>query len=284
MDRGSTIQSFYDYIVLGATLPGVLFAAEKSRAGHSVLLTNQYGFPGGSISELLNCHQTPPSENCSALLSGLYGTITGDNLAPSVVNPESIKYSLQQFLETIKVDLYYHVMPKMITADTESNVTVTLLAKEGLTTIQCRNVFDATDDLSGAMILGLPVSSGERNINLFITTPNSDGFLSFPKIRRYVRLDDGRYWISLRIDSTDELFSEDESHMLLDEFRIILERFGSRIQILPLGIHSQTTCSSGTALNGSFKTVDELIGRTFEPWEQFTRSSALLEVIEHHRI
>ncbi len=284
MDRGSTIQSFYDYIVLGATLPGVLYAAEKSRAGHSVLLTNQYGFPGGNISELLNCHQLPPPEDCSALLSGLYGSITGDNLAPSVVNPESVKYTLQQFLETTTVDVYYHVVPKMIAEDPHSMVSVTLLAKEGLVTIRSRNVIDATDDLSGAMILGLPVSSGERNINLFITPSNSDGFLSFPKIRRYVRLDDGRYWISLRIDSTDELFSEDESHSLLDEFRIVLERFGSRIQILPLGIHSQTTCSSGTALNGSFKTVDELIGRTFDPWEQFARTSALLEVTEHHKI
>jgi hypothetical protein len=270
-----TLRSTYDYIVLGATVPGVLFAAEKSRAGSSVLLTNQYGFPGGIVTETLNCHQEAPPKDGGALLEGLYRTIARDNLAPSVVNPESVKYALQQLLVTTDVDLYFHVIPKQITMTDPLAVTVSLLAKEGITSVRGKKVLDATDELSGAAILGLPVTSGERNVNLFITPPADERFLSFPKVRRSLKLNDGRYWLSLRIDSTDELFREDETHSLLDEFRMILERSGCRIQILPMGVHADVSAENGRALNGSFSTLDTLLGGRVHDTQQFVRAARI---------
>ncbi len=270
------IRSFYDYIVLGATLPGVLFAAERSRAGYSVLLTNQYGFPGGNVTEVLNCLQEIP-QTSDAVTSELYRSIAVDNSAASVVNPESVKYALQKFLESTQVDLYFHVIPKQITTDTASEISVALLAKEGLTVVRGKYLLDASDELYGARIFGLPLSFGERSINLFTTPPNDLSFLSFAKIRRAEKLDDGRYWLSLRIDSKDELFREDETHQLLDEFRVVLERSGSRIQILPLGVHSQVTIGNGADSNGPLKTVDGLLSRSYGPSEQFVKAAALLE-------
>ncbi len=272
------LRSQYDYIVLGATIPGVLFAAAKARAGYSVLLTNRYGFPGGSVTELLNCFQEIPS-NTDAEIAELCRIISRDTVAPSVVNPETVKYALQMFLETTNVDLYYHVVPHSMSTDDPSSVSISFLAKEGLVTVSGKKVLDASDELYGAAIVGIPTKVEEQNINIFITAPNNESFLSFPKVRHSVKLNDGRYWISLRIDSTNELFQEDESHMLMDEFRIVLERSGSRIQMLPLGIHSQISLHNGNALNGSFVTLNDLLGRTFKPSAQFAKTSAVLETI-----
>ncbi len=270
-----TLRSTYDYIVLGATVPGVLFAAEKSRTGSSVLLTNQYGFPGGIVTETLNCHQEAPPKECGSLLEGLYRTIAADNLSSSVVNPESVKYALQQLLVATDVDLYFHVVPKQISMTDPLAVTVALLAKEGITSVRGKKIIDATDELSGAAILGLPLISGERNVNLFITPPADERFLSFPKVRRSLKLDDGRYWLSLRIESTDELFREDETHALLDEFRIILERSGCRIQILPMGVHADVSAENGRALNGAFSTMNALLGGRFHDTQQFVRAARI---------
>jgi hypothetical protein len=271
-----TIRPHYDVIVLGATVPGVLFAAAQSRSGKSVLLTNQYGFPGGNITEVLNCVQDPPSSS-DAILMELYRNISAENVAPAVVNPETVKYALQQLLESTTVDLYYHVVPKSITIEHPASVAVALLAKEGITTIHGTQVIDASDELYGAEILGLPLSYGERTVNLFVAAPKDQSFLSFRSIRRAIELNDGRYWISLTIASQDELFREDETHMLLDEFRIVLERSGSRIQMLPLGISTRVTIKGGNALNGSFMTVFDLQRGEFTASEQFLRAASMLE-------
>lgn len=273
------LRTEYDYIILGATMPGAVFAAAKARAGHSVLLTNRYGFPGGDITEQLVCLQDIPRMD-DGPLSALFRAVTDDALSATVVNPESVKYGLQEYLETSGVDLCFHLLPYRINIEESGTLAVSWLAKEGTLTIRARKMLDATDALEAAQLVALPVTLGEHRINLIVSTARDETFLSFGSIRHAVRLKDGRYWISLHVRAENELFGESAAHELQEEFREVLERSGARIQLLPLGTHVPVTASPERSMNGSWSTVDGILGTVSDPHQQFSRTVALLDRID----
>ncbi len=183
----------YDYIVIGASIPGIVFAIKKSLSGNSVLLTNMYGFPGGSIAEQLNCFQDVDGTQLAGIAKEIGRGIVPDNFERSIVNPESIKFFLQQMLEQSSVEPYYHTVPNKIFVNALDLVEVSLLAKEGVVSVAGKKVIDATEEFTCAVLFGRKRVMKERNINLFITPPENDKFLSFERIRKAVKLTDGRY-------------------------------------------------------------------------------------------
>lgn len=263
----------YDFIVLGATIPGIVFALKKSLDGYSVLLTNIFGFPGGSITEQLNCQQVVDEESLKGLTKNIFRSISGDNFEQSIVNPESVKIRLLQTLTKSNIDLYFHVTPKDIVIDGNGLVEVYFLAKEGITKVNGRKVVDASEEYHGSILLNRKRYVVERRINMFITTPDNEAFLSFDKIRTAVKLLDGRYWVSLTIESNDDLFTENETHSMLDTFRVILEGSRSRIQILPLGVQTIYRTDGASSLNDPIVTIDDIAVKLFDTSEQFLKAS-----------
>jgi hypothetical protein len=268
-------QRVHDYIVLGASLPGVVFAIKKSLAGHSVLLTNMYGFPGGSITESLNCLQEANEHDVLGIARKVHEGISRDMLQRSVVNPESLKFILQHMLETSAVDLHFHVLPKKITITEGGSTEITLLAKEGQTVVLGNKVIDASETYEGAALLGRKRTVVERSVNVFISRPADDHFLAWERISQAVELSDGRYWISLRHDAHDDLFAENETQTLLDACEAILERSGSRIQVFPLHAHTIVDVEKPTALPGLFTTIDDILGSSVRSSHQFVKASMI---------
>ncbi len=267
-------QSVYDYIVLGASLPGVAFAVSKSHGGSTVLLANAYGFPGGSITEFLNCYQEADERSLGGATAAIHRRIAPEIFGRTVVNPESVKYALQQALEASSVDMYFHAMPKRI-ASAAGCMEVSLLAREGIVVVRGKKVLDATETFDGAALLGRKRIIRGRTLNMFISRPADEEFLVDERIEKSVRLPDGRYWVSLRIDTRDPLFGEHETHELADEFRNTLERSGSRIQLLPLGAHTVCEAERSDQRPGMFATVDDILGASLGSSQQFLKASML---------
>lgn len=270
------MENTYDHIVIGASIPGIVFALAQAEAGKSVLLTNMYGFPGGSITEQLNCLQTADRSALSGTPLALFDAATKDNFGASIINPETVKYTLQQYLESSAVSLLFHVTPIRIVRTGDGTVELTMLAKEGTVVVSGRQVTDATEEFSAAVLLGRERTVLERSVHLFISTPADEQFLSFERIRNAVKLNDGRYWITLAITSQDELFAENESHEILDSFRSVLERSGSRIQVLPLGIHTQYRLVPSSAVDTACSVLVEMNGNPQTPSALFLIASQLL--------
>jgi hypothetical protein len=269
------MEKVYDHIIIGASIPGVIFALAQAEAGKTVLLSNMFGFPGGSITEQLNCLQVADRSALSGTSIALFDAVTKDNFGASIVNPETVKYTLQQYMERSSVSLLFHVTPVRIVPTDNGTVDVTMLAKEGTITVSGRHVTDATEDYSAAVLFGRKRTVAERSIHLFISAPADEQFLSFEKIRKAVKLADGRYWITLAIASQDELFAENESHETLDSFRSVLDRSGSRIQVLPLGIHTQYRLAPSGAVNAFFSVLHEMNGQQSVSSEQFLTAARL---------
>ncbi len=265
----------YDFIVFGATIPGIVFAIKKSLEGHSVLLTNTFGFPGGSITEQLNCLQEVNDGQLNGIAKKIFQSISGDNFAHSIVNPESLKFILQQTIEQTNVDLYFHSVPKNITVVENKLLEVSFLAKEGITKIKGTNIVDATEDFYGAVLFTRKRTIVERRINIFISPPANDKFLTFEKIRKAVKLFDGRYWLSLSIESNDDLFVENETHTLLDTLRVVLEKSYCRIQVLPLGVQTIYTMNAISSLSDSFVTIDDILESSLKSSGQFLKASTI---------
>jgi len=269
------MKKMYDHIIIGAGIPGVVFALAQAEAGKSVLLTNMYGFPGGSVTEQLNCLQVADRSALSGTSLALFDAVTKDTFGASIVNPETVKYTLQQYLERSAVSLLFHVTPIRIVRTGDGTVDVTMLAKEGTVVVSGRHVTDATEEFSAAVLFGRERTVLERSVHLFISAPANEQFLSFERIRNSVKLNDGRYWITLAIASQDELFAENESHETLDSFRSVLERSGSRIQVLPLGIHTQYRLVPSGAVDTLCSVLDDNDGNIPSPSELFLIASRL---------
>jgi hypothetical protein len=265
----------YDFIVFGTTIPGIVFAIRKSLEGHSVLLTNIFGFPGGSITEHLNCLQEVNEGQLNGIAKNIFQSISRDNFEHSIVNPESLKFILQQTIEQTNVELYFHAVPKNIDVRENNILEVSFLAKEGITKFKGTKIVDASEDFYGAVLFNRKRAIIEQCINIFISPPANDKFLTFGSVRKAVKLSDGRYWLSLAIESHDDLFVENETHTVLNTFRVVLEKSYCRIQVLPLGVQTMYKMNAISSLNDSVVTIDDILGSSFKSSEQFLKASII---------
>ncbi|NUN69961.1 MAG: FAD-dependent oxidoreductase [Bacteroidetes bacterium] len=267
----------YDHIVIGASLPGVIAAVKRAASGDSVLLTNACGFPGGSITELLNCAQRVDRSALSGITASVFDAVFPDSFGAGILNPESMKYALQHVLESSSVTPLFHVVPTAVTRDADGALGVQLLAKEGSIRITASGILDATEEHHAAALCGASRSIVQRSVHLFITPPVDDRFLTDPLIRSAVRLDDGRYWVTLAIATKDEYFQENEAHEAIDRFRLTLDKSGSRLQMLPLGIRTDYHGAAGAALPEGLLTIEKVIGRPLQPDALFTAAQQIEE-------
>jgi hypothetical protein len=111
------MRKHYHTIIWGASLRAVQQAADMQNKGINVLLLNKLGFPGGDITEGLDCFLEYP-----LFTSPLGMKIKADaRLYPKgifmqngkgiLLHPESVKKSLWEFLTGCRADYLFHVVP-----------------------------------------------------------------------------------------------------------------------------------------------------------------------------
>ncbi len=270
------INKYYDYIVYSASLAGVVFALNKTRLGKSVLLINRYGFPGGDLTNALNCFQKK-NQMTDSLTADIIGKIVGfrngilyEKNTDIVLNPEAIKIVLQDYLENGGVDLLFHVEPKFISFI--NGINLQLVAKEGIADISSAKIFDASDDFTLLRLSGKDyIKLKQRYLNVITAKPAVQLNLDFKNILKSVELIDGRYWISLDLNSTDDFCADNKAQELLNEFNSYLQNFGSRIQLVPA--QSISYYEYDFSLNNNLLSNPErLIGRNFRLDERLLKS------------
>lgn len=233
------IDKTYDYIIYSASLAGVLTAIDLSNKGNSVLLLNFYGFMGGSITESLNCCQAIDEESLDGPTKNLFNKVkkarhgilyqSGNEF---ILNPETIKIILQEEIENSIVDLLFHIVPFYL-KQREDHVEFSVTGKEGIFHIKGKTIIDASDEYDL-----IKIENAKRNIieiyyNIFLTGLKDDEWQRFEFINKFIKLDDHRYWVSLKIPKPgNDFFIENSSQKLLNEFEEAVHKSGGRIQLI----------------------------------------------------
>ncbi|HEX2963165.1 MAG TPA: FAD-dependent oxidoreductase [Ignavibacteriales bacterium] len=267
----------YDVVVYGATVAGVIYALNERGAGKDVLMINRYGFPGGSITSGLNCLQKikePEGEGfykqfISSLKKDKYGILYNDEKRV-LVNPETVKMILQELLVANGVDMLFHVNPLKTETKSEHRLELDLVGKDGIIKMTTSLLLDASENFLFSFIHGrFQPREVARKVNLFTTRPLENGFLVYEGISNYVKLRDGRYWVSLK--SADGL-SEKEA----GRFTPVLHNSGARIQLMPPEIYSRFEFDRENEMTEEpVKTVEEILSKNFLPDEQLVRASEI---------
>lgn len=233
------IDKTYDYIIYSASLAGVLTAIDLSKKGKAVLLSNFYGFMGGSITESLNCCQVIDENNLDSEVKILFDKIkkakhgilyqSGNEI---ILNPETIKIFLQEEFENSNVDLLFHIVPFYL-KQREDQVEFSVTGKEGIFQINGKTIIDASDEFDLLKLENVKRSAKAIYYNLFFTGLKDDQWQSFEHLNRFIKLDDNRYWVSLSIPKPDnEFFVENASQKILNDFEDIVQKSEGRVQLI----------------------------------------------------
>ena len=233
------IEKTYDYIIYSASLSGVLTAINLSEKGNSVLLLNFYGFTGGSITESLNCYQNineiDLNESAKKIFNKIkkskHGILYQDKNY-FIINPETVKIVLQEELENSKVDLLFHIIPFYI-RQKEDQVELSVTGKEGIFHIKGKTIIDASDEYDLLKLQNVNRNLSGVNYNLFLTGLKDTVWQNFELIYKFIKLNDNRYWVSLKIPKPDkEFFIENVSQKILNQFEDIVLKSEGRVQLI----------------------------------------------------
>lgn len=266
----------YDFAIYGGSPAGVIFALKKREQGKKVILINRFGFLGGCITAGLNCLQelkiSEGAAFCSALISALRkqssGVLFSDGIK-SVLNPESVKMILPELLKASGTDILLHVNPMGLKIKDDNQVEIELMAREGALKIKASMLVDASENFLFSFIQGdnRPRET-ERKVNFFVKKPSGTEFLGFGAVSKYVKLNDGRYWISLnRQDS--------EAESIAGRFASVLQHSASRIQLMPAETYHHYELNGFQDNKGPVSSVEDLLGKNFKPDEQLLKAAEL---------
>jgi hypothetical protein len=233
------IDTTYDYMIYSASLSGVLTAIDLSNQGNSILLLNFYGFTGGSITESLNCYQVIDENSLNGSTKILFDKIKNAkngilyrSKKEFVINPETVKIILQDELENSEVDLLFHIVPFYL-KQRQDYVEVSLTGKEGIFKVKGKTIIDASDEYDLLKLENAKRNLNEINCNLFITGSKDEGWQNFEFIHKFIKLDDNRYWLSLKISKPEnEFFVENASQKILNDFEEVVQKSGGRVQLI----------------------------------------------------
>lgn len=229
----------YDHIIYSASLSGVITALDLSNKGKSVLLLNFYGFMGGVITESLNCYQIINENHLSEAAKDIFIKIRNkkhgilyQNKNDFIINPETIKTVFQEELEKSNVDLLFHIVPFYLKRY-EDYVEVSLTGKEGLLHVSGKTIIDASDEYDLIKLQNVKRRLNALYYNMFLTGLQDDAWYNFELIYKLNKLDNDRYWVSIKIPKPEnEFLIENQSQKIVNEFEHIVQKSGGRIQVL----------------------------------------------------
>ena len=275
------IDKTYDYIIYSASLAGVLTAIDLSKKDNSVLLLNFYGFMGGSITECLNCFQTIYAKNFNGSAKSIFEKIssTKDGILfqsdnEFVLNPETVKIVLQEVIENSKVELLFHIVPFYLKQQ-DDFVELSVTGKEGIFHLKGETIIDASDEYDL-----LKLANADRILvnlfnNLFLTGLKDDSWQSYGLIENKIKLNDDRFWISLKLPQPQNVFFiENNSQRIINAFEEEVHKNGGRIQLIAPQSQKIFRIEEKKISESIFHIKSEL-SNTFSAQEIFKELSAL---------
>jgi hypothetical protein len=277
--------NIYDYIVYGATIPGIVYAMSKARQNKSVLLVNHYGFPGGSITESLSCRQYIHVNSLTPIVRQIFSALLEERSAVTALedngycfDPEAVKKVLQELLEASTVHLLYHVIPTQVIASQQGGIQITLSAKEGMLDIKGKVVFDASDEQFLSLLSSEPKLIQQRILNVIVHSKN---VLSTDSLncKRLVKISEDRYWVSFDLFGNGRL-EEDVMQEKINKISEKLSQHNARIQLLPirLGYGSYPDFENNRSVEGIVR-LTEIVQKTNPQYFAFLNAATLESLI-----
>jgi hypothetical protein len=271
-------KEIYDQVIYGGNPAAIIYALIKKKQGNKVLLVNKFGFLGGSITSGLNCYQVINktktegyySEFLNAIEKSSNGILFREN-NNVIINPEEIKMQSLQILEKYEMDMLFHVNPSDYRCTKDELIELDLLAKEGKIKILCHKLIDASEDF---LIVKLKSRQLLREIysrvNVFTTRPSKVDFSENVLVKNSLKLNDGRYWISL--DSSKEDIQGENLDDIIERFNSSLNNSGARIQVTPIEKYTYIENRFNYEEDINVKTLDGILGRNYIATEQLKRA------------
>ncbi|MGE5411026.1 MAG: FAD-dependent oxidoreductase [Clostridiales bacterium] len=271
-------REIYDQVIYGGSPSAIIYALIKKQQGNKVLLVNNFGFLGGSITSGLNCFQEMNrnkregyySEFLNAIEKSPNGILfrEGNNV---IINPEEMKMQSLRILEKYEIEMLFHVNPSDYRYAKDEMIELDLLAKEGIVKILCHEIIDASENY---LIVKLKRRQLLRKIysrvNVFITRPSEVSFSEKDQINDFVKLIDGRYWISL--DSSKDNIQGENVDDIIDRFSSSLNNSGARIQVSPIEKYTYIEYKFNHEEEINVKTLDSILGRSYLAAEQLRKA------------
>lgn len=290
------IEKKYDYIIYPANLIGCVTAIQKSLQGAEVLLLNNYGFPGGEITHSLCCYQLTDDNLIEGKTLEIYNQIVEQKHSvfyryqnQIILNPETVKYVLQQSLEQCKIDLLFHVVPFKVYE--KNNLSrIHLSAKEGEVVCSANKIIDCSENFSLMKLIGIKRNLVKANFNLFVSKTGSNGFnidlskdeeaIKHKFVNMFIQLFDLRYWVSLNIPvEGEELFLENEAQKILNDYEIYLLTKGVRVQLIAPQTFRLYKVESLPAVDENIFHTNSFLKNNFSIEETFIKSSLIEKAI-----
>jgi hypothetical protein len=247
-------------------------------AGKTVLILNEYGFPGGSITESLSCLQKiklmPNSPYTLSVIQkvkkykpGLLKELNGT----AILNPESVKFALQKSITETLADYLFHV--KLIGLEKIGNrIHVKLSGKEGKINLTCDQFIDASDEHSVTNISEENPKLDKVEYNLICTKVDESVCKKLPGIQNSLTLEDRRVYLNFRYDAGDSMFLENNIHEQIAYVDNSIREAGGRIQLLPARANFVYKNASSKTEKILFDDIDQLIGQKFNEDEIFLKA------------
>ncbi|SNX54994.1 FAD dependent oxidoreductase [Thermoanaerobacterium sp. RBIITD] len=195
----------YDVAVIGGGVSGTIAAIAAARNGAKTILIEQYGFLGGSLTNMgvgpmMTFHAGDkqvilgiPQEVVNNLIKygGSPGHVTDTTGFVSTVTPfdaEVMKYVLQKMLLKSGADILFHSFLYNVELDGENIKNIRIVNKSGIQEIKAKVYIDSTGDADLASRCGIEYALGRPQDNLTqpMTMNVRIGNVTIKEIKKYM--------------------------------------------------------------------------------------------------
>lgn len=170
----------FDVVILGGGVSGSIAAIAAARLGAGVLLVEEHGFLGGSLTSMgvgpmMSFHNPAgeqvvngiPDELIQRLVAkgGSLGHIPDSTTYCSTVTPfdsEALKIELEAMIQEAGGTVLYHTQLAAVTGESNSIESIVVCNKAGLTRVQANVFVDASGDGDLAARAGAPFQRGRE--------------------------------------------------------------------------------------------------------------------------
>jgi hypothetical protein len=234
-DRRTIEATRYDYVVVGASVAGLVFASKKAEAGAAVLTLNEAPFGGGAISEANAALQR--TDVAEPKTRAIYEAIERERHGVfakrderAAINAEAMKSVAQDAMEGADYDVLFAERVSKISFN--GSALLSLDGPEGPATIEAEKVFDASETYAGTKAAG-GRRAIETSLNNIIIEGAADRLADFRLTAEHFPLDDRLTLMSLVLDARDEREIENRANEALATLqRFVVER-GGRVYAAP---------------------------------------------------
>ena len=115
----------------------------------------------------------------------------------------------------------------------EDFVELSVTGKEGIFHIKGKTIIDASDEYDLIKLTNSDRVLIQLFTNMFLTGSRDDAWQNYSLIASKIKLNDKRYWISLKLSQPDnEIFIENASQIVLNDFEEVAKKSGGRVQLI----------------------------------------------------